>query len=508
VSALRHSASRMLAIDRSFRVSGTPTWLIAILGAGSAVVVGVLAAYKPLAGLAVIVVVALALALIDRPAALASLVAGVVPVISGFNRGLLIPGFRVSEVAIIGAAVLVLIRVPRGRALRWGAFDWLALLYAAATAVLGGYDTLHRSGSITGSALGTMIGPLQYLALYRVIGTALQRSEDHRRGLRLFIAFSPVVSLSAIAQQINVPGVRNVLATLTGSSLYGPNPQEGGVRLTIAPRASGVFPFWHETGGYLMIVSLLIISLLLSPKQQTLSRKLLSVLLIVDLAALVETVTIAPILGTIVGAIALGIWYNRGRVVVEYLVAAAVILTLIFLPLLAARSVAQFSAPPGSVPHSALVPETIAYRLVIFKDQDLPLLRGNWLTGYGPSLPNNYTFDFTESLYFTLLIRGGIILLAIYIGLITSLALRAVDVTRHAETVEQLLVARVLLVTIALLVFISFIEGYFVDTGTADAIWVLAGLTAAAGHGRGKGLRRPFRRQSPVNMTQEVTAPG
>jgi hypothetical protein len=322
-----------------------------------------------------------------------------------------------------------------------------------------------------------LLGPLQYLVLYRAIVTILRTADQQRRALRWLIALSSVVSLSAIGQQLAVPGFRGVLATLTGANLYGTNPTSGGDPLTLPPRASGVFPFWHETGGYLMIVVLLITGLLLDDSQRVLARRWLFAILLVDAAALVETVTIAPIIGAIVGAIAIGLWYRRSRVVLLSVVAAAAILGAVYFPLLQQRGNNEFSAAPGiATSASPLLPQTLAYRITIFKTQDIPLLTGRWLTGYGPSLPGNYAFPFTESLYFTMLLRGGLILLAIYLALMWTLAQSALSAMDCAESGEQLLVARVVMVVIVLLFFIHFIEGYFVDTGPADLIWVLAAL--------------------------------
>jgi O-antigen ligase len=218
----------------------------------------------------------------------------------------------------------------------------------------------------------------------------------------------------------------------------------------------------------------------LEGSERVLRQRWLVPIIILDAAALVETVTIAPIVVAIVGVLAAGWWARRLKATLAVLIVGAFLLGLIYLPQLAARSAQQFGHAPGTtvVTPSPLIPQTIAYRLNIYKTQDIPLLKGHWLLGYGPSLPSTYSFDFTESLYFTLLLRGGVVLLAIYVALMCALFARARATARKAVDPEQRLVGRVTMLIVVMLVFVHFIEGYFVDTGPADAIWILAALVA------------------------------
>ena len=455
-----------------------PAWPVVVLAALGVVVTGVAVGYRPIAGVGAVAAVAAGLVLLRYPVSAGLLLVALVPVLSGLKRGLLLPGFRLTEVAIVGIGILILIPLEVRKAVRWRTFDWIALAYVIATAALGWFDVTRRGATLSTSDLGTLLGPLQYLVLYRAITTVVRTPAQQARALRLLILVSPIVSLLAIAQQLNLPGVRSFLFTITGADLYSLHPQSGIQPLTIPPRASGPFPFWHETGGYLMIIVLLIVGLLLSESQRTASRRLLLVVLALDTAALVQTVTIAPIIGAVVGVAALGWWYRRTKIVLACLACGALLLGALYFPMLQSRSERQFAQTPGvtTVAVSPIVPQTLAYRLWIFKTQDMPLLRGRWLTGYGPSLPSSYGFAYTESLYFTMLLRGGLILLAVFLTLMWALLIAARTAMRLAQHAEQLVVARVTVLIVVLLTLIHLIEGYFVDTGPADLIWVLAAL--------------------------------
>ena len=106
------------------------------------------------------------------------------------------------------------------------------------------------------------------------------------------------------------------------------------------------------------------------------------------------------------------------------------------------------------------------------------MIQDNFVTGYGPNLPSGIYFDFAESLYVTLLLRGGLLLLLTYLAVMGTLALRARDATR-ADDVERRVVGRAVLVTVPLLMLIDVIETYFLDSGPAPVLWVLVGLMGA-----------------------------
>ena len=95
--------------------------------------------------------------------------------------------------------------------------------------------------------------------------------------------------------------------------------------------------------------------------------------------------------------------------------------------------------------------------------------------GYGPDTPPNLAFSYTESVYVTILLRGGLPLLFLYAGLMVALALQARDL-RNDPDVERRVIAQVLFLLIILTVFMQLITNYFVNAGFPFLFWVLAGL--------------------------------
>ena len=112
---------------------------------------------------------------------------------------------------------------------------------------------------------------------------------------------------------------------------------------------------------------------------------------------------------------------------------------------------------------------------------------------HGPVTPPKLAFSYTESVYVTLLLRGGLPLLFLYAGLMLILAWRARDL-RHDPDVERRAVAQALFVVIVLVVFMQMTTNYFVNAGFPFLFWVLAALEIA--------LIRDARRQLTVTGTE------
>ena len=129
------------------------------------------------------------------------------------------------------------------------------------------------------------------------------------------------------------------------------------------------------------------------------------------------------------------------------------------------------------------LPETINYRIYVWTTEFIPLVLKHLVTGFGPDTPPNIAFPYTESIYFELLLRGGLPLLFMYAGLMLALAWRARDL-RNDLDVERRAVAQTTFLLIILGAFIQLITPYFVDAGFPFLFWVLAGLLIS-----GKGTR-------------------
>jgi hypothetical protein len=465
---------------------------IAALVFGS-LVVGAAASQGLAAGLAAVVAVAATLWAVRNPTAGALAIVAIVPAVSGLKRGLPVPGFRLGELLATGYGVMLLTTAPRGQWRRWRTFDWLALGYVVVTFAFGLLDTLMRHATLSGNDLGQMVGPLQFFLLYRAVLVALPRRAQRARALDWLLIGSLAVCALTMLQAAQVPGISALLVKLTG--------QDFSARANWAiPRASGPFPHWTMLAGYLFAIVLLCVALLLSGVNAR-RRRLVLVTLAASSICLVLTVTIAPMIGALVGSLALAWWYRRSGRVLAYLALGATILLVAFQPLLNRRANDQFQTASSSAPSYSLVPHTITNRFAIWGQQYLPALQGRWLTGYGPQIPPEITWKYTESVYLSMLLRGGVPLLLLYATMSWALALIALDVSRRGPpraravragpdprgtaTAEEDMriergLARATVLMLALLAVLQVIAPYFVTTGLPHVWWIVAALVAGA----------------------------
>jgi O-antigen/teichoic acid export membrane protein len=494
VSALRLRDGRRARVRTSpARPARESAWLrtgrsrvVFTVGASAAVGVAAgLGAKTAVAGLFAMAVIVIVLA---RPVIGAYTLVAVVPPVSGLRSGLPVPQLRPAE-ALIGSVGLLLLLIARpGHTPRWRAFDWWALGYAVANAGLGALDLLHQGSKITIAEADTLLGPAQFFILYRAVLTTLTTDRQRQVALRLLLIASVPVSLLAILQEIHAPGIANLLASITDSQIFSTS---GGVS-----RATGPFAIWHDLGSYLFVIVVLGVSLLINRSSQVLSPRVLSGVVVLAGIAQITTVSITPIAGTAVGVLVLAATARQRQQWMGRVVALIVALGVVFGPILITRYRQQFafSAPVKQIPY---LPETINFRIAVWTTEFIPLIAKHLVTGFGPDTPPDLSFSYTESVYVTLLLRGGVLLLLLYAGLMITLAFRARDFWNDPDT-ERRAVAQTLLVVIFLVVFMQMTTNYFVNAGFPFIFWILAALLTA---GTKDGVRHPW--TPPPRLTLE-----
>jgi hypothetical protein len=419
--------------------------------------------------------IAIFLAVMARPAWGALVLAAGVPAVSGMRRGLPLPGLRPSEVIIALVATAVLLALAtRTDSAYWTAFDWLALLYVIGTFGLGCFDLVRRGDAFTLDAIGELLGPLQFFLVYRAVIGALRTAEWRVKALKFILLTSIPVSLLGIAQSFNLGPARSVAGALSGidfSTIYGYQQ---------IPRATGPFPIWHALGGYLFLVILLGVALYLEHSIEVMSRRWLAITLATASAGLIATATIAPVAGAMVGTLILGFWFRRFSKLFVGIAFLAVALALAFSPLLTSRYDQQFGAGTVITHRPDYVPQTLWTRYVIWTDQYIPALakEDRWFTGYGPGVPPEVDWQYTETLYITFVMRGGLILLAIYIALIVAAAGKARRLTSSVDPTTRA-IARAVYLSFILMVFMHVVANYFVISGFPHLLWPLLGLLFA-----------------------------
>lgn len=458
-----------------------PAWSIVLGALGATAVAGALAVQSPVLGVAVIVAVALGLALAQRPVLLALVVVALVPITSGLRRGLGIPGLKVSEVLVVFGALVVLGFAAKALpGPRWRAWDWAALAYCLGTATFGVLNSALQQTIITSDDINTMLGPIQFLLLYRTVAAAFPTAALRVLAMRALILASIPVSLLAIAQMVGPAFFQNLAVSLSGTGIFitpGYDP---------VMRATSVFPMWHPLGGYLVVVSLLMVALLLKRDTAVLSTWWLVGTLGIACISLVFTLTFTILGGLVLGVLVVGWAVKRLRLVLTWLVVGGAVGLVAFFPIIGERLAEQGQATTATpTAGDSIVPQTILYRWIVWSDQYLPALQGMWVTGYGPADPPGISWDHTESGYITLLLRGGIPLLVVAAAVVYLSWRTAKAFLRTADSTAEIALAASVMGIAAITPVINFFFPYFTASGMPQPMWVVWGLLAAAVGARG-----------------------
>jgi hypothetical protein len=169
-------------------------------------------------------------------------------------------------------------------------------------------------------------------------------------------------------------------------------------------------------------------------------------------------------------------------------------------PLIGGRLADQFAqnAADGGSPY---VPQTLSYRIAVWTQQYGPALHGRWAAGYGPTIPPDVTWKYTESLYITLLLRGGIPLLLAFAAFQGSLFFAARKQFVAADPTQRA-TARVVAAMAIVLVPMHAIFPYFTSVGLPHLVAGAAGIMLA-------GYRRPGVTEADAfaSETQGFTGP-
>jgi len=457
-----------------------PVWAVVLGGLGaSALVAAIVVELGPLFGAAAAIGVAGLVWVAQRPVLLALLAVILVPVTSGLKRGLPVPGLKVSEVLVVLAALVVLgFGARRFPGPRWRAWDWAALAYCSGTAVMAFVNVAVHQTPIVGEDINTMLGPLQFLLLYRVVAAVFATEALRAVALRGLLLASLPVSILALLQMLGPPVFQTIAVSLSGTGIFitpGYDP---------VMRATSVFPMWHPLGGYLAIVIIIAVALLIQRDTTVLPRWLNVGVLALATGGLMLTLTATIIGGALLGVLVVGWALKRLRFMVKWLVIGGTIAVIAFFPQIRER-IDEQNVDTRATPNASesILPQTVQYRILVWTEQYAPALSGSWVTGYGPADPPGISWDHTESGYITLILRGGLPYLLVG-GLVVWFAWRAgrerLEGGLGALSPPEAAIAASVLATAFMTPIINLFFPYWTASGMPQPMWALWGLLAAA----------------------------
>ncbi len=391
----RVARSTGVALGAAVVAGATAGWLINSGPRGGMLALGAVGAYL------------LAVVVLSHPTWGGYVLVGVTPAVSGLGRGVPIPGFRVSEVLIAWVGLILIARAAlTGRSPEWTSFDAVAALYVSVSIGMGVIDLIRGDpGGFSAANLGTVFGPVQFVLLYIAVRITV-KTEFHRRcAIGTLLAGASVVSLLGIGQRAHVLGLERILPRITDSTVA------GSWSLVVEGRITSVFPQWQMLSAYEYIVLLIAATCLMrrSPlglcqvgshglgragervhRRNGNTNNLFGCVRWRRCVGGVESVRNESDPASNCGVGALGV---------------------VFFSLIATRYATQYGDGGGG----GVLPHNAAFRIHVWVSQWLPVISHHILTGVGPTIPTaGVIWTSTESLYVTLLLRGGAPLLAAF----------------------------------------------------------------------------------------------
>jgi hypothetical protein len=458
------------AETRSWLTSHPRDLLLCVLGVLLALLLGWLAGHSTYDAVALTAGLGMIVMVLVRPQLGAMALVAFVPALSGLVPGVPVASVRISELLIGAIGLTLLVTARRSTAVGWGALDWLLLAYGLLWALDGVVAAFAGHQHLSLANWGTVAGQLQFFLLYRSLKVTLGNQRERRLALKILFISSAAVALLAVLQEARVPGVGNLIATMTGST-------QGGNGTGGLLRATGPFVNWAALAGYLLPLILVAVCLGLggSIRRHKTAAFLLVVLLTV---ALFFTAELSVIACLVLGVGVLGVRHGRGRVIARWLGIGAAVVVLVGGVFLVQRLDAQLSTSAGSN-RSAGVPQTLNMRWSVWTQQYIPAVEQRPLTGYGVVLPPSIRWPFPESQYIAYLIDGGLPLLAVFGFLCWAMYVEAKRASRSPDQVDRSL-GQALGVAVISMAVVNVIWPYLSNGGMPQVLWCLFALLPAA----------------------------
>jgi O-antigen/teichoic acid export membrane protein len=454
---------------------------ILFAGLGLVAILAGLAVFNPLIGIASTLMLLLLVVVLPRPVLIVYGLALILPLVGGLARGGVIPFLRVGQALLVLGCILFTLAAPsRQGKTRLTVIDLAFVIYFLTDSVLpvlalflrGEHLDFSSANVFTGvTPLQTLLGPLQYYALYRIVVACVSSEKQIKTILNLSFIASILVSLIGLLQKAGFGPVTSFL------NAYYPTVDLGYTVSDLQLRITSTLDSYSGLAAYLAFTIILALACYTIQKHLKFSPLLLGTTILFDSLALALTGTFAASVGLAIGALIVFVVMRRMPRVVIYALIGMGLALIIFQPFFADR----ISGWLGVGGQEAL--PTYGYRIMLWEQIFLPAIFQHIWFGAGPAPAVSQLWPSEETQYFALLLRGGILDLLSYIvlmGVAIATCWRQIKRER-ANLSASLLVA---VSTLAILVAINIMNvsaDYFSYVGGTQTLWILLAICVASG---------------------------
>ena len=435
---------------------------------------------------------------IRRPALACALLALAIPLSAGMARGAVVPVLRVNEALVMVVAVGFLVhRLTRWRPLTYSGTDLVVVGFCLLNVLIPWAVILLTRADAALDDWLVVLAPVQYLLVYVVYSRTEFTGADLRLLLNACMFASIPVAAVAGAQAIDLPGVRDLVATY-----YPTAPQPSWDRLY---RPASLLGHYSAVGAFGLLNMMLALALA-ATRQAGFPGWWLALVMAANLLSLVASETYAPLAALAVGAVAAllvvrRIPWSHLAAGLPVLGAAAVVLW----PSISGRVGSQFSGAGGIA-----LPETLQTRIDYWQCFFIPALmeHGPWLgtgTLIPPEVPRTLV-NFVDNGYLWQLFRAGLPGLAALITMLASVAALAWAMRANDDPLHRV-VGAVCLGGVVSVVMLDITSEYLTFTGVSQEFWMFVGLLSGALLAWRSSAAMPVRTRPPVGVLAEPAGP-
>ena len=436
-----------------------------------------------------------------RPAVGCAVFAFLVALTTGLGRDTVVPLLRPNEaLLLILLAGLAIHHLPRARTWPVSGLDLAVAGFCAGVVVIG-LSVLVLTGSPylrDTDTLRSVLSPIQLLVVYLVFSRVELTGKDVQALLNITMLSSVLVGLVAVAELADLPGVRYFLHT------YFPPPHPVSPSWDPGYRPLSTLGHYSAVGAFGAMNYTLALALA-TTRHPAFPRAWLSVVMAVNVAAVVASLTWAPLIALPLVTCVVLIYGRRVPMELAVTVAALAIAFVLLWPAVSGRGAVQGVLPAGS--QQLVVPSTFQYRLQVWNAFFVPALLDDVWLGTGtviPSVVPTPLVNFVDNEYLREGFRAGVVglsLLALMMATIAVVGWRSrasPDPTRHS--LGGALVAMVLFFAV-----IGFTAEYLFFGGVSQEFAMLVGILGArslvrapvAGVLSARQVQRPAARPAP-----------
>jgi hypothetical protein len=407
----------------------------------------------------------------SRPILLCYLIIAAIALLSGMQRGRLVPLLTPNEATLL-ASVYILLIITLARKRRnfhiSGYYAAAFISLVGGTVVIPVLAFLVKGTPLTITNGFKLVAPVQYFLLFLVFNSLPQNEKDRRKLIQWMLVCSSIVAAVGLLQAVGAGFVTRLLEIFYASS------HETMARN--AGRVTSLLGAWNSLGMFMMFNFLMGWSILQETNESK-SRIVTMTSMTLCGLCLVASGSYAGLIGLVIGLVIIETQAKRklGTAPILIIGSAVFFVALLFFepllqPLIERRLAYQYR-------YGGVVPETLLYRFKVWQNVFIPPIIKSFPWPVFPSVPTYYTWQNEESQYVLLLFRTGLS------GLIGHLAWVGITIGWLARIHRQSSgftdsMATAALAIIIVLSIAGFTNEVFSFAGSADYLWITLALIA------------------------------